>query len=139
MSARARKARGRRFQNQVREMILDHFPILEGSDVKTAVMGEGGKDIIFSASAERLIPFDIECKNQEALSVWSAFDQARKNTSEGRVPLLVFTRNHAPTYAMLLLTDLLTLINKAAMDEIAPNEALAILTKYVNDGGRNVG
>lgn len=139
MSARARKAKGRRFQNQVREMILDYFPILEGSDVKTAVMGEGGRDIIFSASAERLIPFDIECKNQEALSVWSAFEQAQKNTSAGRVPLLVFTRNRAPTYAMLLLTDLLALLNKAAMDEITPSEAIAILTKYINDGGRNAG
>lgn len=129
-SARARKNKGKRLQDATRKLLLEYFDLLSESDIKTAVMSEGGRDIKLSAAAERLIPFDIECKNQESISVWNEFKQAEANTSEGRTPLLVFTRNHAPIYAMLKFTDLLTILAKI-QNGVSVDEALAIVTKAV--------
>ena len=43
-------------------------------------MGESGRDIRLSPSAEKVVPFDIECKNTEKINIWSALEQAEKNT-----------------------------------------------------------
>lgn len=129
MAGRASKNKGKRLQDLVRKLLLQYFPLLSETDIKTAVMSEGGRDIKLSAAAERLIPFDIECKNQERISVWTEFKQAETNTKEGRTPLLIFTKNRNPVYAMLRLTDLLELLTKA--DDVSVEEALAIVTQAV--------
>ena len=73
-------------------------------------MGQSGRDISLSPAAEKIIPFDVEVKNQEKLNIWSAINQAESNTKEGRIPMVVFTRNRSKTYAVIefdKLTDLL--------------------------------
>ena len=49
------KAKGRNFQN-VRQMIMDKLNINE-HDIKTAVMGESGMDIILSQEGRDAFPF----------------------------------------------------------------------------------
>lgn len=69
MKTRSAKAKGRRLQDSVRKLLLENFPQLEDDDIKTAIMGESGEDIHLSPAARKLIPYSIECKNQEALSI----------------------------------------------------------------------
>ena len=80
------KAKGRRLQDAIRKDILYTFPQLEEDDVKCAIMGESGEDLHLSPAARRLVPFSIEAKNQESLSIWAALKQAEEHGH----PLLYF-------------------------------------------------
>lgn len=96
MKTSSRKSKGRNLQNWCRDLLYKLFPKLEFGDIKTAVMGESGADIVLSPAARRLIPLNIECKNQEKISIWSAYKQARSHGDNGE-PLLIIKRNrHSP-------------------------------------------
>lgn len=79
-------------------------------DIQARQMGGSGVDVMLSPAAQKIIPFDIECKRQEKLNIWQSLDQTRANTKEGRVPLLVFRRNKDIAWACLPFEDLLRLI-----------------------------
>ena len=38
-------------------------------------MGSQGEDIILGKQSRQLFPFSVECKNQEAVNVWKAYEQ----------------------------------------------------------------
>ena len=65
MRTKSKKAKGRRLQNWVRDELLKLFPKLTDNDIVCAIMGERGVDVKLSNKARKLIPFSIECKNQE--------------------------------------------------------------------------
>ena len=111
MSARKSKAKGRRLQNLVRDRLREAVPGLEDDDIKSQTMGMTGEDIVLSPAAKRLIPYSFECKNVEKLNIWSALEQSSKNC-EDRIPALVFTRNHTPTYVALPFEHLIELIKR---------------------------
>tara|TARA_R110000744_G_scaffold40374_6_gene91609 strand:+ start:6432 stop:6770 length:339 start_codon:yes stop_codon:yes gene_type:complete len=101
MSAKSSKAKGRRLQNLVRDKLRIAMPKLEEDDIKSQTMGMTGEDIVLSPAAKKKIPYSFECKNQEKLNIWSALKQTNKNCPEDRTPVLVFTRNNAPNYAVI--------------------------------------
>ena len=45
MKTRSAKAKGRRLQNKIRDLLLEEFKDLEPDDIRTAIMGETGEDI----------------------------------------------------------------------------------------------
>jgi hypothetical protein len=108
ISTSARKAKGRRLQNKVRELLIEKFD-LHPDDIKTAVMGESGEDIRLAHSARKKFPFSVECKNQEKLNIWSSLEQAEDNSND-YTPLLIFKRNRSKTYVTLSLEDFLDLL-----------------------------
>jgi len=59
------KAKGRRLQQKVRDLILETFSELEEDDVRSTSMGAGGEDVQLSPLARRKFPFSVECKNVE--------------------------------------------------------------------------
>jgi len=101
MSARKSKAKGRRLQNLLRDKLREAVPKLEEDDIKSQTMGMTGEDIVLSPAAKKEIPYSFECKNVEKLNIWNALEQTSKNCPDDRTPVLVFTRNHAPTYAVI--------------------------------------
>lgn len=111
MRPQSAKAKGRRLQQEVRDAILAAFPELETRDVSSTSMGAGGEDILLSAAAFRRVPFAIECKNQEALNVWAALQQAEDHDTATN-GLLVFKRNKSPTYVALRLDHFLQLLQR---------------------------
>ena len=98
----SRKARGRNLQNKTAEMLKEYYPQVI---FKPAIMGETGRDV----HAYGNFPFSIECKNQEALNIWSAIQQAEANAGV-LVPLLVFKRNRSKIYCTLEFEKLLELL-----------------------------
>ena len=110
ISTSARKAKGRRLQNKVRELLIEKFDF-HPDDIKTAVMGESGEDIRLAHSARQKFPFSVECKNQEKLNIWSSLEQAEEN-SGNHSPLVIFKRNRSKTYAVLEFDELLKLLNE---------------------------
>ena len=67
MKTRSAKNKGKRLQNSVRDILLETFTQLEEDDIKSTTMGESGEDIQLSPAARKLIPYAIECKNQEKM------------------------------------------------------------------------
>ena len=111
MNTRSGKAKGRRLQNKIRDLLLEHFSNkLEPDDVKVAIMGESGEDIKLSPAARKLIPYSFECKNQEKLSIWSSLEQAAENSGD-YPPVLIFKRNRSKTYVTIELEEFIKLIN----------------------------
>lgn len=110
------KAKGRRLQNQIRELILDAFPELHPDDVKSAIMGESGEDIKLSPAARNLFPYSVEAKNQEKLNIWSALEQAEENKKENTTPILFFKRNRSKLYVAFEAEHLFNLLDNNEED-----------------------
>ena len=93
-SAKSSKAKGRRLQNFVRDMLRDIYtPILHEDDIKSQTMGMTGEDIILTPAARKLIPFSFECKNVERLQMWRAIDQCETNIKDTSCPAILFKKN----------------------------------------------
>ena len=110
MKTRSAKNKGKRLQNNIRDILLETFKEqLEPDDIKSTTMGESGEDIQLSPAARKLIPYAIECKNQEKLNIWESLKQAESNSEKGK-PVLIFKRNRSKTYAVLEIQDFINLI-----------------------------
>ena len=116
MKTRSAKSKGRRLQNQVKELLLEAFTELEPDDIRTAIMGESGEDIKLSPAARREIPFSFECKNQEKINIWESLNQAEENSGD-YPPVLIFKRNRSKTYAVLEIDDFIDIINEPKVTE----------------------
>ena len=108
---RSRKSKGAKFQNEVRDLILEKFSDrLEPDDIKTAVMGESGVDIKLSPAAQRLFHFAVECKRTEKISLRQWWRQARENSNEKLKPLVITKQNREEPLVVLSLQDFLDLL-----------------------------
>lgn len=117
MKARSAKSKGKRLQNAVRDLILEHFPQLEPDDVVSTLMGDSGTDIKLSPHARKVFPYSVEAKNQEKLNIWASLEQAEKNVKEGTYPVLFFKRNRSKTYVALDIDHFFTLLkNQSTID-----------------------
>ena len=111
MKSRSAKNKGKRLQNNVRDLLLESFTELEPDDVRSAIMGESGEDIKLSPAARKQNPFSFECKNQEKLNIWDSLQQAEENSGDYS-PVLIFKRNRSKTYAVVEIDKFIELINE---------------------------
>ncbi len=104
------KAKGRRFQQEIRDDLIRDLGIHEG-DILSTSMGAPGLDLYLSPAARGRFPFGVECKRQERLSIPAWWRQCTTNAeAEGLTPLLVFRQNRREPLAVLRWTDLLSLL-----------------------------
>jgi hypothetical protein len=111
----SRKAKARRLQQWCRDQILESFPKLEEDDVRSTPMGVNGPDVQLSPVARACVEFEIECKAQERLSLWSSWDQCETNAGD-RQPLLIVKRNFNAPLAILdaeYLMEILPLLTRS--------------------------
>ena len=111
MKTSSAKAKGRRLQQKVRDLLLETFTELQPDDIRSTSMGVSGEDLQLSPAARKLIPFAIECKNQEKLNVWDSLKQAEENSGDYD-PVLIFKRNRSKTYAVINIEKFIELINE---------------------------
>ena len=108
----SRKAKGRRFQQAIRDDLVDRLGIDPG-DILSTAMGQAGCDLYLSPAARALFPYGVECKHQETISLPAWWKQCENNASKvGLVPLLVFKRNREEPLAVLRWSDLLALLRQ---------------------------
>jgi hypothetical protein len=98
MRPQSAKAKGRRLQQWVRDQLIEQLEV-HPEDIESRSMGAGGEDLIMARDARSKFPFSIECKNQEKLNIWDAYDQACANSGDyepvvfikknGKKPLVV--------------------------------------------------
>ena len=91
MRPQSAKAKGRRLQQQFRELLIEKLGI-HPEDIENRSMGAGGEDLIMSRAAREKFPFSIECKNQQKLNVYDAYDQACANSGDHE-PILFMKKN----------------------------------------------
>ena len=89
------KQKGRRFQQAVRDYLLDAFnEILQADDIRSTSMGAAGDDLLLSPLAKMMLPCSFEMKNVEEPSVGATLRQAHARCGENNtIPVCVFGRN----------------------------------------------
>ena len=92
MKTQSAKAKGRRFQQWVRDKLIENLNI-HPEDIESRSMGAGGEDLIMARAAREKFPYSIECKNQEKVNVWSAYEQASENSGKYE-PIAVIKKNN---------------------------------------------
>ena len=91
MKTQSRKAKGRRLQQQFMQLLIEKLDI-DPEDIESRAMGSGGEDLIMSKAARHKFPYSIECKNQESLNIWKAWEQANGNKGLYE-PMVVIKKN----------------------------------------------
>ena len=99
MKTQSAKAKGRRLQQQFRELLIEELGI-HPEDIESRSMGAGGEDLIMARAAREKFPYSIECKNVEKLNVWEAYKQASENSKDYE-PLVVMKKNNHKTLVVL--------------------------------------
>ena len=84
---------------------------VDEEDLESRPMGSSGEDIIMGKLSRQRFPYSVECKNQEKVNVWSAYEQAESNC-KGYEPLAVIKRNHHKPLAVVDLEAFILLNRK---------------------------
>ena len=106
MRPQSAKAKGRRLQQQFRDLLIEKLDI-HPEDIESRSMGAGGEDLVMARAAREKFPLSIECKNVEKLNVWEAYNQAKENSTPSRLsgneyePLVVMKKNNHKALVVL--------------------------------------
>ena len=92
MKPQSAKSKGRKFQQWVRDLLIEKLDI-HPEDIESRSMGAAGEDIMMARSARNLFPFSIECKNQQSVNIWKAYEQAEENSGDYE-PIVFLKRNN---------------------------------------------
>lgn len=101
MKTSSAKNKGRRFQQWVRDKILEFARKLTQDDVRSTSMGASGNDILLSTEAKKIFPFSVECKNVERLNIWKAIEQAESNVDKNTTPIVFIKKNRTKPYVVV--------------------------------------
>jgi hypothetical protein len=112
MKPQSAKAKGRKLQQTVRDLILETWDELEEDDVRSTSMGAAGMDVQLSPAAQKKFPYAVEAKNVEKLNVYNAYEQATANCGKLE-PLLVMKKNHKKPLVVMDLDAFMELVKRA--------------------------
>lgn len=109
------KAKGRRLQQEVRDLLriagLPHG--LVDGDIESIGMGQNGCDIVLSPAAKRVFDLAIECKNVENINVAGVFkEHYAKYAATAALKLLIHSKNHSDTLVTMRIDDFISLLSK---------------------------
>ena len=87
----------------MQQLVVDKLVELLGfdpEDLESRPMGSNGEDIIMGVQSRKQFPYSIECKNQEAVNVWKAYEQSKENCKDYE-PLVIIKRNRTKPLALV--------------------------------------
>ena len=99
MKTQSAKAKGRRLQQWVRNLLIEELEI-HPEDIESRSMGAGGEALIMARAAREKFPYSIECKNQESVNVWKSYEQAKENSGNYE-PLVIIKRNNTKPLVLI--------------------------------------
>ena len=114
MKAQSAKAKGRRFQQWVRNKLIEILNI-HPEDIESRSMGAGGEDLIMARAAREKFPYSVECKNQEKVNIWESYKQAVENSKDYE-PILIIKRNNHKPLVLIDAEHFLKLHNRVATE-----------------------
>lgn len=96
------RAKGARFEREVAKMLREY-----GYEAERGCQHSGGKD---SPDVKcNLLKTHIEAKNVEALNIWKALEQSKRDAGEEEMPIVIFKRNRSRVYVALPFDDFMKL------------------------------
>ena len=95
MKTQSAKAKGRRFQQWVRDKLVESLGI-HPEDIESRSMGAGGEDLIMARAAREKFPYSIECKNKETLNIWKSYEQEESNSGDYEPVVFIKRNNQKP-------------------------------------------
>ena len=95
MKTQSAKAKGRRLQQWVRNLLVEELEI-HPEDIESRSMGAGGEDLIMARAAREKFPYSIECKNQESVNIWKSYEQAKENSGNYEPLVIIKINNTKP-------------------------------------------
>ena len=99
MKTSSAKQKGRKLQQWVRDKLIEELGV-HPEDIESRSMGAGGEDLIMARAARKKFPYSIECKNQESVNVWKAYEQAEENSGDYE-PIVVLKRNNTKPLVLI--------------------------------------
>ena len=99
MQTQSCKSKGRRLQQWIRNLLVERLNI-HPEDIESRSMGAGGEDLIMSRAARKSFPYSVECKNQEKINIWKAYQQASENSGD-YTPIVVLKRNNVKPLVLI--------------------------------------
>jgi len=126
ITVQSAKAKGRNLQKWVCKKISELTGHEWGADcpISSRPMGQSGTDVRLESHVQKIFPYSVECKAQEAWSVMAWIEQAKKNTKDGTDWLLVCKRKNL---SPVIVIDAEKFFN-----------LLTLLIKEKNDGQSNI-
>lgn len=102
MLPQSAKQKGRKFQQWVRDKLLEAFKPLgvRPDDVKSTSMGASGEDLQFSPFARDLMGISVECKSHKSFAVYKIYDQCKTNAGNHE-PVVFIKQNGSKPLAIL--------------------------------------
>lgn len=105
----SRKQKGRKFQQQVKDSILETFKSLEPDDIVSTSMGSNGEDLKLSPKARKEFPYSVECKSVKSATSYKWYEQSKANCPKGSEPIVVFKIDRKEPLVILSLEYFLNL------------------------------
>ena len=110
MKTQSAKAKGRKLQKWMRELLIEKLDI-HPEDIESRSMGAGGEDLIMARAAREKFPLSVECKNQEKVNVWESYKQAEDNSKDYE-PVVVIKRNKVKPLVVVDAEYFVSMFNK---------------------------
>ena len=85
---------------EVGEGVSDSLSGYSPLGYREQVNGLWGEDLILARAARLVFPFSVECKNQERVNLWEAYDQANANAGQWE-PIVFLKKNHRKPLVLL--------------------------------------
>lgn len=109
--ARSNKNKGRKAQQEVRDLLLEAFPELEKDDIRSTSMGCGGEDLQLSPAARKILPFNIEIKHKQSIAACRFMEQAQEHGQHE--PVAIFREDRGPWYVCVSIDYFLEAVRRA--------------------------
>lgn len=102
MTPASKKQKGRKFQQWVRDKLLEAFKPykIRPDDIKSTSMGASGEDLQFSPFARDLIGISVECKSHKSFAVYKIYEQCVTN-AKGNEPVVFIKQNNSKPLAIV--------------------------------------
>ena len=92
MKPQSAKQKGRKFQQWVRDLLIESLDI-HPEDIESRSMGAAGEDIMMARAARASFPLSIECTCQQSVNIWKSYEQAKENSGDYE-PIVFLKRNN---------------------------------------------
>lgn len=113
-NTRANKAKGRRWQQKIRDDLLSRFSMLKkDDDIHSTEMGQSGCDIVLSDVATKYIPYSIEAKSHKTgfTAAINALLQAKRNCKNNITAIAIIKQDGYDPFVVIDYNDWLNLLD----------------------------
>lgn len=89
MLASSAKAKGRKLQQWVCDLIVGLSGSFKPDDARSASAGQNGEDCLLSPHVRKFLPITVECKSRKSFAVYKDYDQAQGHSNKYEPVLII--------------------------------------------------